>query len=237
MSLLAEFGVDAYQTSPKGEQSDVDMAVNQAMESDAVSDMFGMEMASDEEHVMLKEILDSVEMAIHGSNSGKVEEILKNAPSAFEGVASAAHVLTVASYMQANKQGLNPSPDLYFAENGVIQTTTELVWEFAEAMGIEGVEDDAQFEAALFDTYRRIGDTVMEEENPAIHKSAQELMIEMETGEPFNSDDPIDGPMDNQDPIADMGNRIPAYEMQQGPGVADGPSEAPRPQNMNRRML
>lgn len=208
---------------PNSGMNDVDMAVNQAMESDDMTNMFGMEMASEEEHGMLKSILDSVEMAIHGQNAGKVEEILKNAPSAYEGVASAAHVLTVASYMQANKQGLEPSPDLYFAENGVIQTTTEMVWEVAEAMGLEGVNDEAQFEAALFDTYRRIGETVMEEENPAVVQSAQELLIEMETGEPFDSSSPEEQGMGN----------IPAYEMQQGPM---GPDSMVQPQNIARRM-
>lgn len=216
------------QRSARG-TDDVDMAVNAAMQSDAASDMFGMEMASDEEHMMLKSILDSVEMAIHGQHSGKVEEILKNAPSAYEGVASAAHVLSVASYMQANKQGLEPSPDLYFAENGVIQTTTEMVWEVAEAMGIKGVEDDAQFEAALFDTYRRIGETVMEEENPAVVQSAQELMIEMETGESFDSSQ-----VEDQMPMEQGMGNIPAYEMQQGDM---GPEQMQQPKNMSRRMF
>ena len=223
MSLLQEMMQNG--ESPQDRQAppnDVESAVNAAIESDDMTNMgFGTELASDEEHRVLSDIMDSIEMTLHGNASNKVENLLKNSETPFEGVAAASQLLIIQSYKQANKQGIEVSPDLYFAENGVIQTTTELVWEFADAMGLVGEGDDGQFEASLFDTFRRIGETVMDQQNPELAKSAEEMMIEMETGEPFDSDE-----------IPEEGMQVPPYRMEQGVGVMpaqEGPQGAPLP--------
>lgn len=69
----------------------------------------------------------------------------------------------------------------------------------------------------------------MEEENPAVVQSAQELMIEMETGESFDSSQ-----VEDQMPMGQGMGNIPAYEMQQGDM---GPEQMQQPKNMSRRMF
>ena len=156
-------------------------------------------------------------MTLHGKASNKIENLLKSAETPFEGVSSASQALIIQSYKQAGKQGIEVDADLYFSENGIIQTTTEMVWEFADAMGLVSEEDDGQFEASLFDTFRKIGQTMLDMQDPTLAKGVEEMMIEMETGEPFDADEvPVDS-----DQIPEEGMGIPAYEMQRGEGVPE----------------
>lgn len=226
MSLLSEFGVSSPERG-KPQSSDIDQAVGMAAESGEMAEMgFGTVAASEEEHQMLKDVLDSIEMTLHGKGSAKIESIIEKAETAYEGVAAAAHVLVLGSYAQAGKQGLEVSDDVYFAENGVIQTTTELVWEVANAMGKVPAEDDGQFEAALFDTFRRIGETVVESDNPELAQSAQEFMLELETGQSIDSLVPQDQTYQPWQPgtgadapdgrISPRPQRLSPYEMQRG---------------------
>jgi len=170
--------------TPGGPPSDVDAAVNEAVESSAFEEMgMGVEMASEEEHQTLKQILDSIELAIHGNGSDRIVNLIDSADEPFEGIAMAAHALTLASYMQANKEGIPVDEGMYLAENGAVEQTVEMLWEVADAMGKVDADDDAQLSAAYLNTMQRIGETLLEEDDTRAVKSAQELLIEMETGE------------------------------------------------------
>jgi len=170
--------------------SDVDMAVEDAMMSGGMEDVgFGVEMASEEEHQMLEEIMDGVEDMIHGENADQVAKLLDSSPEPYQGISMASHTIAVAAYLKANKEGLEPSPDIFLAENGVIQETVELVFEVAEAMGKVTVDDDDELNAAYMDTLRLVGETLLEGENPEVVASAQELLVELELGTPISEED------------------------------------------------
>ena len=170
--------------------SDVDMAVEDAMASGAVDDMgFGTQMASDEEQQRLDAIMEDMTSKIHGELSENVENLITAAPEPFQGISQAAHTLILGSYKNAAKAGLEPNADLYFAENGVIQQSVELVFEFAEAMDQVTAQDDEVLTAAYMDTLRRVGETMLNSENPELREGAQELMMELELGVPVEPED------------------------------------------------
>jgi hypothetical protein len=186
---------------PSGGMSDVDMAVEEAaMMGGMEADGFGTEMASEEEHQKLAEIMDFIEGAIHGEVTHTLVKIMQSHPEAYEGIALASTSIIAASFMQSSKAGVEPDMDIYLAENGVVQETVELMWELAEAANIVDLDDDDMLTAAYMDTLKMLGETLLEGENPEVTASAQELLMELETDQPVNADEymnemPVDDPM------------------------------------------
>lgn len=212
----------------EGAMSDVDMAVEDAMMGGGMDDMgIGVEMASEEEHQKLQIIMDGIEKEMHGKMSDQIVGMIENAPEVSTGISMAAHAVIVGSFMAANKQGIEPEPDIYLGENGVIQETVELVYEIADAMNRVGADEDAVLSAAYLDTLRRVGDTLLGSEDPEIRESAQELLAEFELGMPVEPSDyaePNELPMQGQP--TDMGS-----EMAQGaPQGVSGPLPPMGPQ-------
>lgn len=207
--------------------SDVDMAVEDAMMSGGMEDVgFGVEMATEEEHQLLEEIMDNVEDLIHGSNADQIAQLLNSSPQAYQGIAMASHIIAVAAYIKANKDGLEPSPDIFLAENGVIQETVELVFEVAEAMGKVTMESDEELSAAYMDTLRLVGETLLEGENPEVVASAQELLVELELDTPISPEDYSDDAVAQyqtmqQEQMGGMGDQAPMPPMapKQGGGM------------------
>lgn len=207
---------------PRGGGDDVMAAVEGAMASEEFSELgIGTELASEEEQMKLGAIVDSVQQAIHGNSSDRIVQLLEQHKEPYQGLGAAGHVLTIAAYMQANKQGMEPGTDVFLAENGVVQTTMELLWEVAVSMGKVDNNDDEQFAAALLDVQRRIGETILEEDNPQAIRSAQEMLLEMETGEPVTQMMPGDRP---------EGMAGPDGQPQPEPGTEGppGPSRGPQ---------
>lgn len=198
--------------------SDVDMAVEQAMASGALEDVgVGVEMASEEEQAQLDNIMDAIETKLHGELTQDVVGILEAMPEPFQGISQASYSLVMGSFDAASRNGLEPLADLYLAENGVVQQTVEMVFEFAEAMGKVTVDDDEVLSAAYMDTLRQIGENMLESENPMIRESAQELMVELELDTPI-------GPEDYAEPEELAMMEQPTG---MGPEMAQGPSQAP----------
>lgn len=170
--------------------SDVDMAVNDAVMGGGMDNMgFGVEMASEEEQEKLEIIMDGIEKEMHGKMSDQIVGMIENSPDVANGISTAAHTIIVGSFMAANKQGIEPGADVYLGENGVIQETVELVYEFAEAMNRVTGNPDEVLSAAYLDTLRKVGETLLNVEDPEIRESAQELLAELELGMPVEPSD------------------------------------------------
>lgn len=212
------------QMPPAEGMSDVDMAVEEAMASGGMEDTgFGTVMASEEEQQRLNQILDEIDLRLHGQVSENVTGIIESQPEAFQGIAQAAHTLVLASYKKAAKDGLDPTMDMYVAENGIIQQTVEMVFEVAEAMGKVSLEDDEVLSAAYMDTLRRVGETLLNVDNPEIREGAQELMVELELDTPIGPEDyaePSEMPQEGQ-PTAPG----PEMAQNQSQGVSGQPAE------------
>ena len=204
--------------------SDVDMAVEDAMMGGAMEEMgMGVEMASEEEHQTLQIIMDEIERQIHGDMSKNIEDILKSSQEPANSISLASHSLIMGSFSAANREGINANADIYLAENGVIQETVELVFEYAESMGKVAEDDEETLAAAYMDTLRRVGETMMGSEDPEIRESAQELLAEMELGMPVEPSDYME-----EDEMAMMGQPTdPMAQMAQG--APQAPPEAPLP--------
>ena len=186
---------------PAEGMSDVDMAVEEAAMMGGMGvDGFGVEMASEEEHQKLADIMDFIEGAIHGKTTHTLVEIMQSHPEAYEGIALASTAVITASFMQASRAGVEPDMDIYLAENGVVQETVELLWELAEAADVVDIDDDDMLTAAYMDTLKMLGETLLEGENPVVVASAQELLMELETDQPVEAEQymnemPVDDPM------------------------------------------
>lgn len=206
------------------EMSDVDMAVEEAMASGGMDETgFGTVMASEEEQAALNQILDEIDTRLHGAASENITGIIESSPEPFQGISQAAHSLVMGSYQLAAKEGLEPTMDMYVAENGVVQQTVEMVFEVAEAMGKVSVDDDEVLSAAYMDTLRQIGETLLGSDNPEIREGAQELMVELELGTEI-------GPEDYAEPseMPQEGQPMP-QDPQMAQGAPQGVSEAPPP--------
>lgn len=225
--LLNDAMQDPTMSQPQGAMggmSDVDMAVEDAMMGGAMQDVgMGVEMASEEEHQILQTIMDEIEKNLHGDLSQDIINILKTEQSVQNSIAMASHSLIMGSFSAASRGGLEDAADIYIAENGVIQETVELVFEMAEAMGKVSADDDETLAAAYMNTLRKVGETLLGSDDPEIRESAQELLVEMETGVPVGPSDYMEG-----DEMAMMGQPTdPMAQMAQG--ASQAPSEAPLP--------
>lgn len=188
--LLGEAMPQNENMAPAEGMSDIDMAVNDAMMGGGMDDLgFGVEMASEEEQQKLEIIMDGIEKEMHGKMSDQIVGMIENSPDVATGISLAAHTIVTGSFMAANKQGIAPSADIYLGENGVIQETVELVYEFADAMNRVTGNPDEVLSAAYLDTLRKVGETLLNVEDPAIRESAQELLAELELGMPVEPSD------------------------------------------------
>lgn len=169
---------------------DMDALIGGAFESNEFNDVgIGVEMASEEEHQLLGSIMDGIEDVIHGSQAERVVQLMRSTDSPFEGIGMAAHAISLSAYMEASKQGAPVTPDIFLAENGVVQETVELLWEVADAINIVDIDDDEQLTASYLNTVRLLGESMLEMDNPQPVASAQEFLIELELGYEVNGED------------------------------------------------
>ena len=196
--------------------------IGQAFESDEFNDVgIGVEIASEEEHMILEAIMDGIEDVMHGAQSDKLVKLMRSAKEPFEGIGMAAHALALSAYMQANKQGIEPEPDIFLAENGVLQETTELLWEMADAINIVNIDDEEQLNATYLNAVRLMGESILEMDNPMPVQSAQEFLLELELGHEVNSEDYMQEEQMMQD------GQMPPEQ-----GMAGGPEMMPQNQNV-----
>lgn len=141
----------------------------------------GTEPASEEEQAALDGVMDGIVNALHGNASQQIVQSLKSAPDLVTGVSMIAAPLVQQADMELQGMGQEVPDDIWFAENGAIQQTVELVWEMAEAAGLPGSEDESQLEAAYMQTMSQIGEYLYENDPDSVLE-AQEALMEGELG-------------------------------------------------------
>lgn len=171
------------------QQGAVDQALSQEAEAPMDPEMnrigMGTEPASPEEQKQLDSFMDAVEDLVHGDGREDIVSLLGSMPDLFQSVGFAAVGILDAGYNQAGAQGLEIDPSIFYGENGAIQQTVEMLWEVADAVGHPASQDEEQFSAALFNTYKLVGEQMFEENDQAAME-AQSLMIDAELGEPLS---------------------------------------------------
>jgi hypothetical protein len=193
---------------PTEEAMPEDDLINSAFESNEFTNVgVGVEMASEEEQMMLETVMDAIEEVIHGAQSQRIVSMIENANEPYEGIGMATHAIVLAAYMDAHKKGINIPSDVFLGENGAVQETTEMIWEIADAMNAVDINDEEQLAASYFNAMRLLGETMLEMDDPTAVASAQEFVLELELGHEVNSEDylPSEDEAMMGDPMAQAG--------------------------------
>lgn len=138
--------------------------------------------ATPEEQQIVDVVNDGIEQQIHGKFRDDLVELLTSTPELWNNVATASTMLLEGAYGKTAEQVVEVPPDAWFGENGIIQTTVEMVFEVANAIGMPGAEDDDQLNAAYMKVMTTIGEELYEEDDVAVAE-AQQLMIDAEFGD------------------------------------------------------
>lgn len=164
--------------------------VEEAFASNEFDDMgFGVEMASEEEQALHDSLMEGIIDVIHGSQSDKVAELIMGTEEPYEGISMAGQAILLSAHMEAHRQGVEVPMDVYMGENGVVQETTEVLWEVAGATGVVNPDDEEQLTAAFLNTIRLLGESMLELDDPTAVASAQEFLLELELGHEVNAAD------------------------------------------------
>ena len=205
MALLDDVRNPQNEIPPEGAMPEDDL-INSAFESNEFTDAgIGVEMASEEEQMMLESVMDAIEEVIHGKQSQRIVSMIENSNEPYEGIGMATHAIVLAAYMDAKKQGIDIPSDVFLGENGAVQETTEMIWEVANAMNVVDVDDEEQLAASYFNAMRLLGETILEMDDPTAVASAQEFLLELELGHEVNSEDYLTDDMSMPDGQSQMG--------------------------------
>ena len=139
----------------------------------------GYEYASPEDEQLLDSVMDTVEQIIHGSQRENMVGMIEAGPDLWQSVPRIVHMITHGVAVKMEEQQI-PDDGMFFAQNGVVQQTFEMVWELADAIGHPAAQDDEQFQAAYMHTLKLLGDDMMDDTESA--KEAQAFLIDTEYG-------------------------------------------------------
>lgn len=139
--------------------------------------------ASEEENQMLEKVMMGIEQQLHGKGRDKFVELLRIGDQPWETVAQTSVMLLKGADVALAERGIDLEPDFWFGENGIIQSTVELVYEVALAVDAPGIDDDDnQLDTAYMRAVQLIGDELFETDDTAAMEAAQE-MVDLEFGE------------------------------------------------------
>lgn len=142
----------------------------------------GTEPATDEENARIEPVLTAIERQIHGPFRDDIMELLDSTPELWLNVASASESLLEGVHQKLAEQQEDFGPEYWFGENGIIQTTVEMVYELAVAGDTVNSSDSNQLDAAYMKVVQQIGDELFTDDDAAAAE-AQQLMVDLEFGE------------------------------------------------------
>lgn len=138
--------------------------------------------ASDEENAQLEQVLTVIERQIHGPHRDKLVDMLEATPELWLNVATASHTLLEGAYQKMASQGKELESDYWFGENGIIQSTVEMVYELAVAADTPNSNDSNQLDTAYMKTLQLVGEELFETDDVAAAE-AEQMMVDLEFGE------------------------------------------------------
>lgn len=188
----------------------------------------GTEPATEEENQKLEVVMDGIEAQIHGPNRDKIVSMLTSTPELWNNIANAAVTILEGAHQKLAQQKVELEPDYYFGENGIIQSTVELLFELAVAAGAPKANDSNQLDAAYMKTMTMIGEDLYETDDVA-SAEAQQAMIDLELGEGASE---LAAEGFNLLNIPEGGMDIPAYEMEGAADLMEDPLSGAEPGGM-----
>jgi len=175
-------GASAPQQKPLDEAISNEVANQQASNPENNPIGFGTIPATEEENQQLEVVLDAVEKQIHGPFRDDIIDLLSSQSELWISVATASQSLIEGVNQKLTEQGAEVEPDMFFGENGIIQSTVEMVFELGVAAGVPNSGDSNQLDAAFMKVMQEIGDELHETDDTSAVE-AQELALEMEFGD------------------------------------------------------
>ena len=118
---------------------------------------------------------------IHGDNNESVMGSIGNAQELYQGVAGAAFQILLAVKQQFEAGGEKVPPAALFGEGGAIHSTIDELFQLAQAAGMEGSNDQDQYNASMMEVMRLAGDHIEKTNDDSSVAEAQELLIDIES--------------------------------------------------------
>lgn len=166
------------------QQGDIFSEEGVGLEGEGLIDTSGTglfeERASEAEQMILDQVMTTVEGFIHGDGRSNIVQMLETDAELHQKVATAAVGLISQAHDQAAASGTPIPPDVLFGQNGVIQNTTELVFEVAEAIGVPGSQNDENLNMAFVSVMMMIGEHEFQKGGQSTEEAA-EFLIDLET--------------------------------------------------------
>lgn len=121
------------------------------------------EYASEDEQALLEKFMEKVVQYLHGKRSDQLIQMMSEAPELHMGIAEVAFNTALVIYQKAVEAGEEIHMDMLVAENGIVQQTVELVYELAEAAGLDDTEGEDEIDKAFIIVMQRVGDYAKEQ--------------------------------------------------------------------------
>lgn len=118
---------------------------------------------------------------MYGDNSDSVLGVMSNARELYQGVGQAAYHILNATKTKFEKGDVQLPSAAIFGEGGMIHSAVEELMQLAQAAGLPGSDDQDQYHAAMFETYRLVGEHIQSSGEDGSIAEAQELLIDVET--------------------------------------------------------
>ena len=118
---------------------------------------------------------------IHGDNNSSVMGSIGNAVELYQGVGAAAFQILLAVKQKFEAGGEKVPPAALFGEGGAIHSTIDELFQLAQAAGMEGSDDQDQYNASMMEVMRLAGDHIEKTNDDDSVAEAQELLIDIET--------------------------------------------------------
>lgn len=155
--------------------------------------------------------------ALYDNNSRAVEQMIGSSEQFYEGVSEAAITLLRPVY-QKHEQRMGEVPQAaLFGEGGMIHTAVEEVFQFAQALGIDGSQDQDQYTAAHIDMMRKVGEYIENKSDDGAVEEAQDLLVDVEMSHGQGKNPELSG-----EDISDL----EAIAAQQMPGMENTEADA-----------
>ena len=146
----------------------------------AVQPIIGSEEPTQEEIDALDDITSEVVKFIYGDNNASVLGSIANTPELYQGVGFAAFQILLSIKQQFELEGTKVPPATLFGEGGAIHTTVDELFQVAQAAGVEGSDDEAQYSASVMEVMRLAGEYIETTGDDDSISEAQELLIDIE---------------------------------------------------------
>lgn len=120
---------------------------------------------------------------VHGPAAEKLVDTMASAPELWRGVGDVATDVVTGVKRQLDSQRQEVDPTIFFAEDGLLHNSIDLLFELAQEAGLPGSEDEDQYGASLMWLMKNVGESIVKDNDELAVEEAENLFIDMIAGE------------------------------------------------------